>query len=230
MESLKSLKDSVGGALTKVFSNIYVLTAVKLALILYASSIAPNPPEFVKNAFKNTFVKIILLACIAYLASVDFQVSLILAIIFVLGTNIVAGRGIFESYQNMILGDGTQGQFHKDPSMYKTLLGHPAPLNDKTIIESKTDIFIGCENLKMDDIMKIFDGDVAKMQDSVRYSFHELLKDMQDSDAKDKFMKTVKAVGLPYNVELNDENAPLIGTILLQYGYKVSDTCRPPHN
>ena len=49
------------------------------------------------------------------------------------------------------------------------------------------------------------------------------------STAKENLIKIARAVGLPYNVELNDNNAPLIATILLNYGYKISEDCQVPH-
>ena len=221
--------ESIQEGIQKVLANPYVMATVKLSLVLYASHIAPYPPKFVKKFFKNTIVKIILIALMIYLSSMDFQVAIILAIIFVLGTNMLARRGVFESFQTLS-GKASEAPFYPDVHKYKTLLGADAPVNDKTIIESKTDIFPGCENLKLDDIMKVFDGDVDKMQKSLKYSYRELIKSMTDETAKSKFIKTAKAAGVPYNVSLNDENAPLIGTILLHHGYIVSESCRAPHD
>ena len=47
-------------------------------------------------------------------------------------------------------------------------------------------------------------------------------------EAKDRLLKVAYYAGLPYNVEINDENAPWIATLLVNYNFIVSETCRAP--
>jgi hypothetical protein len=82
----------------------------------------------------------------------------------------------------------------------------------------------------MKDLLDLFDGDAMKLQKTVQYSMDILMSRLPDnSDAKNNLITMSRAVGLPYNVELVDRNAPYIATMLLQYGYKISDECQVPH-
>ena len=228
MESIQNAQVYVQHKLNAVLQNPYVMAILKVGLVLYASRIAPRLPSAVQDTFANTFVKIIAIALIAYLAEVDFQLAIILAIVFVLGANLLSGRGVFESYES--IGSGSQGVYQSDISKYSDLLGNAAPVGKFTLQESLSDNFTGCNKVTMADLLALFDGDHLKLQDTVQYAFADLNKALPPkSDAKERLVKIARAVGLPYNVELNDANAPLIATLLLNYGYKVTDSCQVPH-
>ena len=51
---------------------------------------------------------------------------------------------------------------------------------------------------------------------------------LSSKDEKAKVKYIARAVGLPYNLKLNDENAPLLATLLMYYGFKISNTCSVP--
>jgi hypothetical protein len=222
METIKNASLVVQTQLTQVLQNPYLMASLKVALMLYASQIAPKLPTVVQNTFANTFVKIIAIAMIAYLAEIDLQLSIILAIVFVLSTNLLSGRSVFESFGN------SQGTFHADQTKYTNLLGEPAVVTKAKLIESLSDIYPGCGEVKIADLIALFDGDKIKLQDTVQYAIKELMETAK-GDSKAKLSQIARAVGLPYNVQLTDENAGLISTLLLQYGYKVSDDCQVPH-
>lgn len=225
METINKISDLTKSKLQIVLGNQYAMASIKIFLILYASQIAPKLPSLVQNTLQNTFVKIIGVALIAYLAEVDFQLAIILAVIFVLSTNVLSGRSIFESYKNI-----EYGSYHTDSSKYLNLLGGPAVIGNATLQESLSDNYPGCNKVTLKDLLALFDGDAMKLQQTVQNSISGLMRQLPDgSTPKHNLGVISRATGLPYNLELNDKNAPLIATMLLQYGYKVSDTCQAPN-
>lgn len=224
MEQIQGVQTYITENVNAVLKNPYVMAILKVFLVLYASQLAPRVPSVVSTAFSNTFVKIIAIALLAYLAELDFQLAIILAIIFVLGSNVLSGRDVLESYGNL------QGEYQSDMTKYTTLLGKPVQIHNAKLIESISDNYPGCNNVKLADLLNIFDGDHVKLQQTVTYTFTQLHNALPEkSTAKENLIKIARAVGLPYNVELNDTNAPLIATILLNYGYKISEDCQVPH-
>lgn len=224
MDTINKVSNVTQNKLDQLLGNPYVMAVLKVVLVLYASQIAPKLPSLAQNTLQNTFVKIICISLIAYLAELDFQLSIILAIIFVLSTNLLSGRSIFESYQNV-----DYGIYHSDESKYNDLLGNPARIGTAKIQESATDNYPGCNKVTMNDLLALFDGDAMKLQKTVQYAMNDIMQRLpENSDAKEKLTKMAYAVGLPYNVEFNDLNAPLIATFLLNYGYKVSEECQVP--
>lgn len=223
MESIQNLQESVQRNLKSVLQNPYIMAVLKVSLVLYAAQIAPKMPTYVQTTFSNTFVKIIAIALLAYVSEVDFQLAILLALALVLGTNLLSGRGVFESYNNVSGAD-----YHSDITKYTDLLGKPAQVGKFTLQESLSDNYPGCNKITLKDLIALFDGDALKLQKTVQYAFSELNNALPVGSPKDKFLRIARAAGLPYNVELNDANAPLIATILLNYGYKVSDECQVP--
>jgi hypothetical protein len=65
-----------------------------------------------------------------------------------------------------------------------------------------TDTHPGCADTKVSDLLVLFDGDAEKLKD------------------------TMYSIGVPLNYELNDENAPMIATYLINHGEKITKTCR----
>ena len=225
MESLQNIQTAVQSNLNTLLQNPYLMAVLKVGLILYASRIAPKMPSYVQNTFENTFVKIIAIALLAYVSEVDFQLAILLAIVLVLGTNLLGGRGIFESYNNV--GFNNVGEYQSDMTKYTNLLGKPAQVGKFKLMESLSDNYPGCNKVTLKDLLALFNGDAPKLQKTVQYAFSELNAILAGKD-KENLLRVARAAGLPYNVELSDENAPLIATILLNYGYKVSDTCQAP--
>jgi hypothetical protein len=202
------------------------MAVLKVGLILYASRIAPQLPSTVQDSFQNTFVKIILIALLAYVSEVDFQLAILLAIVLVLGTNLINGRGVFESYDNVQLNN--IASYHSDMTKYTDLLGKSAQIGKFKIMESVSDNYPGCNKVTIKDLVALFDGDALKLQKTAQYAFSELHSALPQGKAKDNMVRMARAAGLPYNVELNDNNAPFIATLLLNYGYKVSEDCQAP--
>lgn len=211
----------------KILSNPYMMAILKVSLVLYAARIAPRLPESF-SLFDNTFVKIALIALMVYLANMDFQLSLIIAIIYVLGVNQISGRGFLESYDEVNTHEN-EVSFEKDIKKLTDLLGKPVPPPFGTIIESQSDNYPGCEKITMADLLAIFDGDASKLQNALQYSYHQLVNQLpKDAASKDRLVRMAHAAGLPLNVPFDDANAPLIATYLINVGFLISDSCRAP--
>jgi small ligand-binding sensory domain FIST len=226
MESLDNVQKVVQSNVNNLLQNPYLMAVLKVGLILYASRIAPRMPSYIQDTFANTFVKIIAIALLAYISEVDFQLAILLAIALVLGANILGGRGVFESYDNISL--NTVGTYQSDLTKHTTLLGKPAEIGKFKLIESLSDNYPGCNKVTLKDLLELFDGDALKLQKTVQYTFSELNNALPAGKDKERLLKIARAAGLPYNVELSDATAPFIATLLLGYGYKVSETCQAP--
>lgn len=223
MDGLTKAGSAVEKGLKSVLSNAYIMTVLKVSLILYAARIAPRLPDASNALFENTFFKLVAVALLAYFASLDFQLSLILAIIYVLGINLASSRGLLESF-------GQPARYEPNIKNVTDLLGKQAEINKQTLIEPKLHIYPGCHNVTAKDLLELFNGDKMKLQETVTYVLHELMQKLpEDSPAQDDLVKMSRVVGVPYNVDiLNDENAPLVATLLLNWGYIVTDTCKAP--
>lgn len=209
MEYIRQSTQFLENRLAYPLSNPYIMAVLKISLALYGAQIAPKSPKYIEDLFKNTFVKILLIFMIIYLSERDFQLAILLAVIYVLGMNVVSGRGVFESFSNY-------------SSEYK---GSGAKM-----LEPKTMLYPGCSDVTMDDLYKMFEGDTSKMQNAVQYSFQELLLKSKTKDSKELVMKLAYAAGLPYNLSFDKpETAPYIATLLVNYGFQINDKCQPPH-
>jgi hypothetical protein len=208
METLKNISNTASAYAQTALTNPYVMAVVKITIVLYAAQMAPRLPSPVSVLFSNTFFKLFALFLIAYLAEHDIQLSIILAVVFVFGTNLLSGRGLFESFADF------SADYKSDPNF--------------KLIEPKSILYPGCQNITVNDLMSAFDNDKLKLQSTVQNAFKELLLQISDKPTKEKLMYISHATGVPYNVPLNDENAPLYATILLYSGFQFGDKCIAP--
>jgi len=208
MDTVRSLTQQADSFVKAGLNNAYVMAAIKITLTLYAAQLAPRLPSAVSDTFQNTYVKIIALILIAYISNLDLQLAIVLAIVFVLGVNYFAGRGLLESFADY------SSEYEADKKY--------------TLIEPKSIIYPGCHDIKMADLEAAFDNDALKLQTTVMHSFQELLAKTTEKDAKDRLVSIAHATGLPFNVEMNDENAPLIATVLMYNGFQFGSDCHAP--
>ena len=208
MDQLNVISQTVEEYTEPIMTNPYVMAIVKISLILYAAKIAPNPPAFIQSLFENVFFKIAAISVILYFVENDFQLAIILAIIYVLGMNVLSGRGVFESFADF-----------KNKAEIKS---------DSTLISPQSAIYPGCVDTKLADLLDMFNGDKAELQQAAQLSFQQLAYDFKDKPANEQLERIARATGLPYNMEINDENAPFIATLFVNYNATVNDTCRPP--
>ncbi len=73
------------------------------------------------------------------------------------------------------------------------------------LVSPESNVHPGCSKVTIEDLIKIFDND------------------------KELLSKAMYACGVPLNLTLNDSNAPLIATYLINSDYKVNETCQPPN-
>ena len=182
----------VQSSIDNVFKNPYIMAILKVGLVLYASQIAPRMPNYVQDTFKMTIVKLIAVFALAYISDVDFQLALILAIILVLGTNFLSGRGVFESYKNMDFYNNEAqnvGIYQSDITKYTDLLDKPAQIGKVNLIESQTDVFPGCVKITMKDLLSLFDGNPSKLQETVSNVFFELQKSLPKDKSEENLLK-----------------------------------------
>lgn len=206
-----------------LLSNPYVMAVLKVSLILYASKLAPEIPAKVSALLSTTPAKLLGVFLIAYLAEKDFQLAILLAVAYIVGSNLMfklpgLGKNSSEGF----------APFTTDLSKLRTFLGEPTPLNSQTIISPRANVYPGCENVKYQDLVDAFKGNTEEMQKHVMYTYSKLAGLSEDKTDPQQLEFIARAIGLPYNVELNDENAPLVATMLMNYGFEISDTCQPP--
>lgn len=209
MESVRQISAKAEMNVLYALKNPYLMAGLKVFLVLYATQFAPRVPSAVNDILQNTFVKILALFLMLYIAELDFQLALLMAVVFVLGMNALSGRSVLESYADY------SSKYEANP--------------DFKLIEPNTYIYPGCEKITMADLEKVFQGDFAKMQETVEYTYKELLSSLKGTD-KEVLKKIAYATGLPYNVDWSkgDEVAPYIGTLLMYHGFKISDQCTAP--
>jgi hypothetical protein len=208
MDTAKVYLHKMEGSMNMVLQNVYIMTILKVTLILYASKIAPKLPGSLDTLIEgNTFVKVLLLTVIAFIASHDLQLALIMSVIFVISMNTLSGRSLFESFAN----------YNKNYVSNTTA----------TLLTPETMIYPGCREMTEVDLYNVFKGDNLKLQKTVHMSLKNLLATVTGED-KEKLMKIARIVGLPYSLEVNNTTAPYIATLLVGYGMTVSDKCLPP--
>lgn len=192
-------KDNMGSILL-VFSAI--LTVI---LIGYAGRIIKN--DMVSELFKQPVARIIILTVILmlYYNGMVGQ-SLLLLIIYCLE---VSKSGL-EAF----------GPFSKEYEI----------TNTQTLVEPTNEIYPGCLTITAQDLLNEFGGDKTALQTTVLSGYSQLLKSIpKESSSRETLDIMAKAVGLPYSVELSDDTAPLIATLLIVQGFKLSDSCQAPN-
>jgi hypothetical protein len=80
--------------------NKYVTGFLTLVVVLYASMIGPELPNPVKDLFKNSIFKILILFLVVVKGAVDPSLALIIAIAFVLTLDFIAAKEAKEAFDN----------------------------------------------------------------------------------------------------------------------------------
>ncbi|KAJ3347136.1 hypothetical protein GGF32_007074 [Allomyces javanicus] len=87
--------------LLHVADNHVVRTALKLVVVLYLSVIAPVVPANVKPILDSIPVRIALLSLVGYYSTHDPILSILLALSFYVGMNVIQGKAAFEKFQQI---------------------------------------------------------------------------------------------------------------------------------
>ena len=80
--------------LTKLFENKTSKTIITLILALYASAVAPALPNNIILFFDSVLGKLLFIFLIAYVASRDVQVAIMLAVAFIITLTVIDRRRI----------------------------------------------------------------------------------------------------------------------------------------
>ena len=190
--------------------NKYILAIVKIGIVLYASVMAPSLPDSALAFLQSTPVKILFVALIAYTSLKDVQLSILIGCAFVLSINVISGRDILESYANIT------DAYSKNKSPQK-------------LIEPSFYIYPGCMDMTLAQLLEFFENDSHKLQKTSHYVFRHLQEKVDKTPVEAELLYFARAAGLGHNIKLSDKTAPLIATMLLNYGYQLSDTCQPPN-
>ncbi len=75
------------------------MNLLRLVALLYASMAAPRLPANVEAMFEKDLFKVAFLALIIWVGSKDLQLSVLLAIGFVVSVNHVSGRRLLETFR-----------------------------------------------------------------------------------------------------------------------------------
>ena len=91
MMTIQSLKEPT----ESILNNVYVSGFLKIVIILYAVLAAPKLPTSISKYFHHPMIQIVIFALIAYTATKDIGISLLIAIAFFIS---------FHSYTRQLLG------------------------------------------------------------------------------------------------------------------------------
>lgn len=72
-------------------------------------------------------------------------------------------------------------------------------------IFQRPSVYPNCSNVTVKELVSLFDNDIEKLK------------------------KTMYKIGIPTNITLNDYNAPLIATYLMNFNYKINKNCAAPY-
>jgi len=81
--------------------NPYFATTITIILTVYASLASPNLPNFLKKLFDNSIFKILIISFIAYRANKNPQLSLLVAVCFVVTLNFLAEKDNKEAFEQI---------------------------------------------------------------------------------------------------------------------------------
>jgi hypothetical protein len=85
----------------ELLDNIYIRTVVVIFIVLYASKVGPNLPNFIRNLFNNALFRVAILFFILVRANKDPKMSIFIAIGFILTLNYLAETETKETFGEM---------------------------------------------------------------------------------------------------------------------------------
>lgn len=84
--------------LTQALQNPYVSATLTLFLVLYGGLAKPDLPDFVMDLFDNALFRVLVLFLIAFTASKNAQVALLIAVGFTVTMNLLSERKMAEGF------------------------------------------------------------------------------------------------------------------------------------
>jgi hypothetical protein len=191
------------GETNKIYELAMMIVA--LVLVLYASGLIKV--DLIKNLFKEPLFRIFVVVLILIMNIYSRELSLLLLIMYVLEVS-----------------KTTREQFAPYSKEYEKT-------NTQTLVEPNNEIFPGCLKITAEDLINEFSGDKLALQNTLRQGYAKLLKTIPEGTSSRETLDIMsKAVGLPYSIELTDETAPIVATMLILQGFKLSESCQAPKN
>lgn len=191
--------------MNQFLENPYVMAVVKISIII-AILFSNFEHQAITTLANSSLFKIVLLISIVFVSNYDVQLALLLALLYVSVHFKLSGKGLLEPFVSL-------KSFVKSD-------------DNLVLIEPLHQIYPGCLNITLNDIIASFNGNTHELNKAVQTSYRDILSQIESKSDQEKFMKLAYAVGLPHNVQLNDKNAPLIATLLVYAGFTLSPTCK----
>jgi len=191
--------------MNQFLENPYVMAVVKISIII-AILFSNFEHQTITTLANSSLFKIVLLISIVFVSNYDVQLALLLALLYVSVHFKLSGKGLLEPFVSL-------KSFVKSD-------------DNLVLIEPLHQIYPGCLNITLNDIIASFNGNTHELNKAVQTSYRDILSQIESKSDQEKFMKLAYAVGLPHNVQLNDKNAPLIATLLVYAGFTLSPTCK----
>lgn len=82
-------------------ANPILASTLTLLLILYGSLARADLPDYVMNLFENPFFRMLILFLIAFTASKDARISLIVSLVFLISMNLVSEKKMAENFMTI---------------------------------------------------------------------------------------------------------------------------------
>jgi len=95
---LRTLTKTATRTSSGLLNNPYVSAVLTLFLILYASMARPPLPNFLMNLFDNGLFRLLFLFGLAFMASRNIQVALLVAVAFTVMMNLLSEQKMVEGF------------------------------------------------------------------------------------------------------------------------------------
>ena len=93
---------TVNNTLQTIMDNPLVIGLISIALTVYGPRLSPKLPDFIRNAFNNSFFRLIVLVLVIFIGSRNIRLSLVLAILFMVLMSITNNQNIKEDFEQQI--------------------------------------------------------------------------------------------------------------------------------
>lgn len=101
MDQINTFLNNTMKGFDQLMLNPYFATILTIILTVYAALASPKLPNFLKKLFDNTIFKIFIISFIAYRANKNPQLSILIAICFVITLNYLAEKETKETFEQI---------------------------------------------------------------------------------------------------------------------------------
>jgi hypothetical protein len=93
---------TINNTLQTIMDNPIVIGLISIALTVYGPRLSPKLPDFIRNAFNNSFFRLIVLVLVIFIGSRNIRLSLVLAILFMVLMSITNSQNIKEDFEQQL--------------------------------------------------------------------------------------------------------------------------------